>query len=238
MACIKLFLNELSLQYNLLDYVTWSLDQAPHAVIFGNTGSGKTYASKILLGRIAKHCPNSQFYVCDFKGDTDFSFLIGSEHFFRFLECERGLSDFYDRFKLRQSGKEEQHSCLLLFFNEWSSYILNLEKKKAEEEKKKLSMLLMLGRSFNVHIIVSQQRVDAAYFNSARDNFNLVIALGNLSSEGKEMMFRTFKDEMNSDRKQGTGYMLTNGTNFTPIVVPAISDMKRLHSYIRTAVER
>ena len=45
MACIKLFLNELSLQYNLLDYVTWSLDQAPHAVIFGNTGSGKTYAS-------------------------------------------------------------------------------------------------------------------------------------------------------------------------------------------------
>ena len=88
MACIKLFLNELSLQYNLLDYVTWSLDQAPHAVIFGNTGSGKTYASKILLGRIAKHCPNSQFYVCDFKGDTDFSFLIGSEHFFRFLECE------------------------------------------------------------------------------------------------------------------------------------------------------
>lgn len=99
-------------------------------------------------------------------------------------------------------------------------------------------MLLMLGRSFNVHIIVSQQRVDAAYFNSARDNFNLVIALGNLSSEGKEMMFRTFKDEMNSDRKQGTGYMLTNGTNFTPIVVPAISDMKRLHSYIRTAVER
>lgn len=237
MARIKLFLNELSLQYNLLDYVTWNLDQAPHAVIFGNTGSGKTYASKILLGRIAKHCPNSQFYVCDFKGDTDFSFLKGSEHFFRFLECERGLSDFYDRFKLRQSGKEEQRSCLLLFFDEWSSYILNLEKKKAEEEKKKLSMLLMLGRSFNVHIIVSQQRVDAAYFNSARDNFNLVIALGNLSPEGKEMMFRTFKDEMNSDRKQGTGYMLTNGTNFTPIVVPAISDMKRLHSYIRTAVE-
>ena len=136
MARIKLFLNELSLQYNLLDYVTWSLDQAPHAVIFGNTGSGKTYASKILLGRIAKHCPNSQFYICDFKGDTDFAFLKGSEHFFRFLECERGLSDFYDRFKLRQSGKEEQRSCLLLFFDEWSSYILNLEKKKAEEEKK------------------------------------------------------------------------------------------------------
>ena len=65
-----------------------------------------------------------------------------------------------------------------------------------------------------------------------------MIALGNLSSEGKEMMFREFKNEMKPDRKQGTGYMLTNGTNFTPIVVPAISDMKCLHSYIRMAVER
>ena len=52
------------------------------------------------------------------------------------------------------------------------------------------------------------------------------------------MMFREFKDEMKPDRKQGTGYMLTNGTNFTPIVVPTISDMKCLHSYIRMAVER
>lgn len=87
-------------------------------------------------------------------------------------------------------------------------------------------------------MFVSQQRVDASYFNAARDNFNLVIALGNLSAEGKEMMFREFKDQMKPDRKQGTGYMLTNGTDLTSIVVPTISDMSRLNNYIKMAVER
>lgn len=99
-------------------------------------------------------------------------------------------------------------------------------------------MLLMLGRSFNIHVLISQQRVDASYFNSARDNFNLVIGLGNLSSEGKEMMFKEFKEEMRPDRKQGTGYMLTNGTNFTPIVVPTITNIENLHSYIRMSTQR
>lgn len=92
----------------------------------------------------------------------------------------------------------------------------------------------MLGRSFNVHVLISQQRIDAVYFNATRDNINLVIALGNLSSEGKDMMFREFKDKMHPDRGQGTGYMLTNGMDFTPIVVPVISDMENLHSYIRS----
>ena len=80
--------------------------------------------------------------------------------------------------------------------------------------------------------------MDASYFNAARDNFNLVIALGNLSTEGKEMMFREFKDEMKPDRKQGTGYLLTNGTDLTPIVVPSVYDMNRLNQYIKQAVTR
>lgn len=235
---LSLFLNELYLPFGICQYVHWNPVKAPHIVIFGATGSGKTYATKLLLGRVAKHCPKAQFYVLDFKKDTDFSFLEGTEHFYSFGNCEKGLADFYNRFKKRQSGEDKQRSFLLLFIDEWASYILNLDKKKAEEEKKKLAMLLMLGRSFNVHVLISQQRVDASYFSAARDNFNLVIALGNLSSEGKEMMFREFKDKMEPDRKQGTGYMLTNGTDFTPIVVPTISDMKCLHSYIRMAVER
>ena len=52
------------------------------------------------------------------------------------------------------------------------------------------------------------------------------------------MMFREFKDQMKPDRKQGTGYMLTNGTDLTSIVVPTISDMSRLNNYIKMAVER
>lgn len=235
---IGLFLQEDFLNYSIQKYTLWNPATAPHIVIFGATGTGKTYATKLMLGRISKHIPDSQFFVCDFKGDSDFSFLIGDSRFYRFLDCEKGLSDFYNLFEKRQSGEDKSRNLLLLFFDEWASYTLNLEKKKAEDEKKKLATLLMLGRSFSVHVLISQQRVDASYFNAARDNFNEVIALGNLSPEGKEMMFRDYKDKMKPDRKQGTGYMLTNGTDLTPIVVPTISDMNRLNNYIKMAVER
>ena len=151
---LSLFLNELYLSYGICQYVHWDTAKAPHIVIFGATGSGKTYATKLLLGRVAKHCPTANLFVCDFKGDDDFAFLEGTDHFYRFLDCEKGLSDFYDRFEQRQSGKDEERSFLLLFIDEWASYILNLDKKKAEEEKKKLAMLLMLGRSFNVHVLI------------------------------------------------------------------------------------
>lgn len=235
---IELFLQENYFTHGIKKYVLWNPAVAPHIVIFGATGSGKTYATKLILGRISIQYPDSQIHVCDFKGDSDFSFLYGENRFYRFLDCQTGLSDFYGQFEKRQSGEDNRRNFLLLFFDEWASYTLNLDKKQAEEEKKKLATLLMLGRSFNVHVLISQQRVDASYFNSARDNFNLVIALGNLSAEGKEMMFKEFKDQMKPDRKQGTGYQIINGANFTPVLVPSISDVNRLNSFIKQAVQR
>lgn len=234
---IPLVLNEKYLQCGIEQYVTWR-DKAPHMVVFGATGSGKTYCTKLILARVSKMIKDSQFYICDFKGDNDFSYLNGTDRFFRFMDCEKSLDDIMEILYKRQSNELKDRNMLILFFDEWASYILNIDKKKAEEEKKKLATLLMLGRSFNIHVMVSQQRVDASYFSSARDNFNLVIALGNLSAEGKEMMFREFKDQMKPDRKQGTGYMITNGTDFTPIVVPTISDMNLVNAYIKDAVTR
>lgn len=234
---IPLVLNEKYLQCGIEQYVTWS-DKAPHMVVFGATGSGKTYCTKLILARVSKMIKDSQFYICDFKGDNDFSYLNGTDRFFRFMECEKSLDAIMEILYKRQSNELNDRNMIILYFDEWASYILNIDKKKAEEEKKKLATLLMLGRSYNIHVMVSQQRVDASYFSSARDNFNLVIALGNLSSEGKEMMFREFKDQMKPDRKQGTGYMITNGTDFTPILVPTISDMNLVNAYIKDAVTR
>lgn len=235
---IETFLDETYLKYSIEKYIYWNIATAPHAAIFGNTGSGKTYATKLLLGRISCHYPDSKLLICDFKGDSDFAFLDGENNFYRFMDCENGFDNFYKCFKARQSGESIERNLILILFDEWSSYILNQEKKKAEDEKKKMATLLMLGRSFNVHVLISQQRIDATYFNSARDNLNLIIALGNLSKEGKEMAFSEFKEQMKSDRKQGTGYMITNGTDFTPIVVPTITDVKRLNLCIKKAIHR
>lgn len=242
MEKIDLFLNEAYLKYGIQQYVKWNPSVAPHVAIFGATGSGKTVAAKVLLARTAKVLPDMQLYVNDFKGDSDFSFAVQAPRFARFMECEQNFEAFYQRFLKRQSGEDTSRNMLLCFFDEWGSYTLNIDKKKSEDEKKKLATLLMLGRSFNVHVVLSQQRMDASYFSSigggSRDQLNLVIALSNLSTEGKEMFFREFKDQMKPDRRQSTGYMITNGTDFTPIQIPFISDMTKINHYIKEAVTR
>lgn len=234
----KILLNQTYLELGINQHINWRPEKSPHILVCGSTGSGKTYFTKLLLGKIALYKPTAQLYVCDFKGDTDFEFLNGCCRSFRFLDCQDGLQQFYDRFRKRQSGEDSSRNMIVMFYDEWASYCNGLDKKSSETEKQKLATLLMLGRSFRVHIIVSQQRADAAYFNTARENFNVIIGLGNLSQESQSMVFHEFKDHIKPDRKQGTGYMTTNGTGFTPIVVPVINNMEKLHQIIRQGVIR
>lgn len=53
MRNIDLFLQEDFYQHGVMQYVPWNPAAAPHIVIFGATGTGKTYATKLMLGRIS-----------------------------------------------------------------------------------------------------------------------------------------------------------------------------------------
>jgi DNA segregation ATPase FtsK/SpoIIIE-like protein len=220
--------------------VGWNPEVAPHMAVCGSTGSGKTYFTKLLLGRIAIYAPDSQIYLMDFKGDADFAFLAGTERFSRYNECADGLDTFYERFLARQRGDDASRNIMVMMFDEWASFLngISEDKKQMENRKRMLASLLMLGRSFKCHVILSQQRLDAAYFATARDNINCVVALGNLSPESIEMVFSAYKKQIYSNRKRGTGYMLTNGSNLTRIVVPTVNNMDKLHAAIRDGVIR
>lgn len=234
---IPILLNDELLRLNIYQWEVWDPTKAPHMIIAGSTGSGKTYFSKLLLGKIALYAKQAEIYVCDFKADIDFSFLSGCEHFFCFDKCADGLVQFYKRFLDRQKNLSTERTMLILFFDEWASYLNFLEKKNAEEEKRKLSNLLMLGRSFNVHVIISQQRADAQYFSTARDNFSVAIGLGNLSLESKDMLFHDYKGQMENSCRQGIGYILTNGMDLKRIAIPTVTDMDKLHNTIRTVAD-
>lgn len=215
----------------------WNYITCPHVLVIGNTGSGKTYAVKLLLARIGLHLPDAQVTICDFKAD-DFKFLSGCPRYYSFEACSEGLDGFHTEFLKRQKGEDASRSFKLLMFDEWASYVNNLDKKTAEEERKRLSTLLMLGRSFNIHVLVSQQRADAKYFETARDNFSLVLALGNISAESRDMFFHGFKEQIKPNRYRGTGYLLINGAELKSIQIPSISNMEKLECFIKQTVSR
>ena len=122
-------------------------------------------------------------------------------------------------------------------FDEWAAFLNSLPKKEAEEAKRKLSVLLMLGRSFGIHVLISQQRVDAVYFNAARDNFSVVVGLGRLSRESVQMMFSDYKDEIDPVKPRGQGTALIGNRLFN-LFVPQVENPKAMEEAILSAVRR
>ena len=177
----------------------------PHLAIFGSSGSGKTYASQLLLAKAV--LSSAKLVVADFKGDLEFSFLENQEHFYRFERV--GL--FFDfvsdtLLKNRQSGQDESRSLIICFIDEMSAYFTMLEKKERDTRIRQLSRILMLGRSFNIHVWISQQRPDAEYFGKSRENIHMLI-----SDE---------KDVVNRKHSRGRGYLISSGEATKEIVVP------------------
>lgn len=236
MAIIKNILwREDYLRLGLKIPIDWDTDAAPHMCCFGTTGSGKTYALKILLGKLVKY-GNSKLTVCDGKGGGDFDFLSGCERYAS-IDVTSVFDGFYDSFLARQRGEDKRRDMQVLMFDEWSAHLDGLdEKKRIEAQRKKLGNLLRLGRSFHYHVILGQQRMDSTYFQGFRENFNLVIGLSNLSKESRDMFFSEYKDQMEPNRARGTGYMTVNGGGFMPVAVPTIKDMEKLHHTILEGV--
>lgn len=234
---IPLFLNEAYLSHGINKWVLWDMERAPHGLVVGQSGSGKTFLCKQIIAHTSIET-GCEVYVLDYKADTDFDCLAvaGCKRFFRYTECRNGLQEFYDRFLQRQNGNDKERHPLLLFFDEWQSFCNMTEKKQSEENKKILGILVFLGRSFRCHVIISQQRADAVYFNQFRDNFSMCVGMGNLSDESRKMLFPDYAKELSPDRQRGTGYAAFNGQKPIPIFVPPVKNPFRLERLLREAV--
>jgi hypothetical protein len=234
----------LVLDFNLLEmdishYINWFPERHAMMLTVGGTGSGKSYYCKLLMGKISRHLPDSQLFLCDFK-DIDFREFSDCPRRWSYEDCTEGLENFYESFKARLDGSDTTNHRKFLVFDEWAAYVMSREKKAMEEVKQKLSTLLMMGRGVGHSVLIFLQRADATLFPlGGRDQFGVIMALGNLSKEQKLMLFPDAREQMGEvTNDRGQGFISLDGEGLKRCVVPSVTDVDKLNTAIRDALTR
>lgn len=225
-------------EYNLSISVNLEIDKFPHFLITGSSGSGKSYCLLFLLGKLLQADSDIEVYFCDFKNSNDFEFLKHTSHYYAGRDCYHGVMDYYKKFSdVRENGcSDKMH---ILIFDEYPAFINYMQmqdkinkSKCANEILGAVSEILMLGRGISFGVWIVTQRADSALFsNGARDNFMVVIGLGNLSKEQRTMLFSGY--ELPDIRfGVGEGLVLADGLELTMIKYPMISDASDWKTHI------
>ncbi|MCQ5129971.1 DUF87 domain-containing protein [Butyricicoccus faecihominis] len=216
-------------------YLPIALDAHPHLLCVGSTGTGKTYALALLLGKLAKYEAGMRLVVCDFK-KSGFDWLDGHDGFYGYTDVLDGIDEVYDEFTARLEANDPARNSrkIALLIDEYGALVSSLDKKPADEVKRKIGNILLMGRSLGIHLIVGIQRADAEFFRAgARDQFGAVLMLGNLSKEQKLMLAPDYRDQMTAVNARGQGYLLLDGQGLYRVQVPHVADTDRLHRMIQ-----
>lgn len=214
--------------------ISITLTSCPHYLITGGTGSGKTTFSLYLIAKLCLLYKEATVYILDFKGDEHFQRFNNYENYFSYVDCIAGLRKVYEEFseRLKITG---DFPPLIIFVDELASMISYFSRSTSEknEIQRIIAEILMMGRSKSVHIITSTQRPDSSLFsNGARDNYTFKLGLGNLSSEGKKMIFPS-SDIVFKKCNVGYGYLSLHSNEPIFVGVPVFSNFEKIYSIIK-----
>ena len=215
--------------------------QAASYLVFGPSGSGKSVLTKCIVGRIGLYLPDVKVSICDGKAD-DYTFLrgiAGARHY-EFLGIREGLADYYTDFESRLNGSPDR-SYRLMVLEEWGSFYRSMEvtdKKAAQTSLSQLFSITSMGRSYNIHALLSVQRPDASLLSGFRENFTVVCGLGRISPEAARMVgFNEYPAFDNEKSGKGVGWYLTD-EGLKQVQVPIVKNWDKLHNAIKIAVTR
>lgn len=240
--CISPFIDETMWNYGIVKWMEWDMAKDGYRILLsGPSGSGKTTLAQGILSRTARHLKGCQIYLLDYK-NTDFAFLETdfsepARHYFKHESSTDGFLEFYDIFESRLK-KNAEYSWLVLYIDEYPSWLLSFPSKEQKEIMSKMARLLNLSRAKRIHIIVSCQKPLNELFNTgSRESFSHKVLLQAPSKETINMLMPNFKDEIVTC-PTGVGYCTINDTDLIKIRVPFPKNVEVMHRDLWEAVNR
>ncbi|AVU12708.1 cell division protein FtsK [Staphylococcus aureus] len=228
--------------YDTKIYIThqilWDFVKAPHALITGVTGGGKTYFLFYMIRELFKR--DAEVRLLDPKV-SDLSFMknvIGAEKVADtkgqiFKQLREANEEMEHRFRMMSESKQYQLGSnfrnfdlppYFVIFDEVTAFTSTLDKKELQEMNDYLINIIMKGRQAGVFMFLKAQRPDADVIKgNVRDQLGLRVSMGNLSADGYRMTFgqtdKAFQSIHESDI--GRGYISILGQYNEPILFDA-----------------
>lgn len=234
---IRPFVNESYWKYGATNWIEWDMAKDGHRILLaGPSGSGKTTLAQGILSKIARHVPECQIYVLDYK-NIDFAYLEGAKRYFKHDSSTDGFLEFYDLFEARLVDNRI-YPCAVLYVDEYPSWITALPSKEQKTIQAAFARILNLSRAKQIHVCVSCQKPLADLFSSgSRESFSHKVLLQAPSKETIGMLMPNFKEVIETC-PTGIGYVTINDSDLTKIRVPFPKNTEAMHRDLWNAVNR
>lgn len=210
--------------------IVWDVATAPHLMVSGPTGGGKTIFVKALLEKLLR--TGAHVTVCDFKGHHDMKGFV--KDFAAGNDCDRTLSKFCADFEKARTQDTADDRRRVLIFDEFGAFVASKEKKEVEALMKMLSGVIFMGRSYGYSVILVAQRFDAEVIKTSfREQFGVKVYMGtSISQQAATMLFPESEIDKSSRLAPYCGYISTPKTDKDVLILPQI-DIKALDKRLR-----
>lgn len=193
----------------------WNIDDSPHGLISGGTGSGKSYLLLNLL--LQFELMQAKTIVIDPKMSDLMQFKdyfeggVKGESTEEILQSLREVNEELIERQKRKLETGQTERPFFLLFDEYPAFIASLNRKEKAEVEQILKQIILKGRALRVFVILAMQRADTAILSGdLRDQFGLRIALSRTSKDGLTMIFADHGRELVEMSTARQGYVKTN----------------------------
>ncbi|WP_072692500.1 FtsK/SpoIIIE domain-containing protein, partial [Staphylococcus argenteus] len=213
-------------QLRIMPNFVKDISEAPHLLIAGETGSGKSYFLFFIIFQLVMKKVDI-FIVDRKKSITKFKTIIGKENAASEIESIIDLIDkVYREMKRRETILEEEYPEMIdvdftdvhfnpcfLIIDELGSLIAELDSKQKKRVNELLQTIAQRGRATGVNIIIAMQH--PSYDNlptSIRGQLTFKTILGNTDDTTRHLIFRA--DDMSDIAFEvGQGFFTNSGTH-------------------------